>query len=334
VGEGGTKSSLERAVRSHQSPPLVLTLTLLICAYSHPLPPTPTPTYPLAPPLPVPTPPQSFPKTGEVYEGWWERGSRHGRGRLVNGEITGGKNSRFDGEFEKGRAIAGIGKMVYADKRGEREGSGGWYAGHLLKGLRHGPGVMVYGNGDIYDGEWKSHLRHGFGCMIKGDEIYEGIWVYDEAGDEGNPQWDPYLEIDPSILQERVREQVREVCHSFALPHGKIEIICACVGSDLLRTLLGGTLKPMLVELEALRERESKLLALDDLDAAHELAAIRHQGKAVYTRCHAIVSDRAWDALPEAARYGCGRVHVIFGVCLHCNARPYFLEARLECTLM
>jgi len=245
---------------------------------------------------------ESFSESGEVYEGWFVRGKRHGKGCLVNGYDTGGRNSRFEGEFDMARTVSGVGKLMYGHARGQGKGSGGWYAGHILKGMRHGAGVMVYPSGDIYDGEWKSNLRHGYGFMIKGKEMYEGVWVYDDAGEEGDPLWVPYLELDDTILQERVCEQLREVCGQFALAYGTIEILCYTVASQLLKPLLHGSLQPLLAELKAVQELESRLLALDDVDAAHQLVAVRLQGKSVYTRSHALITQRAWDALPQPAR--------------------------------
>jgi len=99
----------------------------------------------------------------------------------------------------------------------------------------------------------RTYHRHGYGFMIKGEHSYEGIWVYDEAGEEGAPIWEPYLELDASILQERVREQVRGMCSVLALPYGSIEIVCNLVPSEQLLSLLKGALKPLLSELTALQ---------------------------------------------------------------------------------
>jgi len=248
---------------------------------------------------------ETFPQTREVYEGHWVHGTRQGHGRLRDGADLGGLGSRFEGSFHKGLPVSGLGKIIYPHGRGvarPRPEAGGWFAGSLLRGMRHGPGVLVYGSGDIYDGEWKSNLRHGFGFMVKGQLSYQGIWVYDEAGEEGAPVWEPYLELDAAILQERVREQVRGMRQTLALPYGSIEILCFRVPNEQLLSLLNGSLKPLLTELSALKSRESVMLAEDDPDTAAQIVAIRHQGKAVYTRAHELVQQRAWDALPHAAQ--------------------------------
>jgi hypothetical protein len=221
--------------------------------------------------------------TGEMYEGWWVQDRRHGHGRMVDGQATGGKGSRFEGEFDKDLPVSGVGKLVYSSGgSGQRagRGGGGWYAGKIVKGLRFGPGVMVYGNGDIYDGEWKSDLRHGYGCMIKGELVYEGIFVYDSAGEQGDDaEWTDYIEFDDTILQERVRTQLRQACLNFALPDGRVEILCSCLQKELLKPFLNGSIKPMLVKLRALQEHESSLLALDDAETVDEVVKVRHQGK-------------------------------------------------------
>ena len=113
---------------------------------------------------------QTFPQSREVYEGWWQRGTRQGHGRLLNGADMGGLGSRFEGSFVKGLPVTGVGKVIYPLGRAMARQSaeaGGWYAGALLRGMRHGPGVLVYGSGDVYDGEWKSNLRHGSAFIIK-----------------------------------------------------------------------------------------------------------------------------------------------------------------------
>ena len=207
---------------------------------------------------------ETLPKTGEVYEGWWNRGVRQGRGRLVDGLATGGAGSRFDGEFARGLPVSGMGKLIYSATTSQQAGMCGWYAGKIFKGLRHGSGVMVYPNGDIYDGEWKSNLKHGYGCMISGALIYEGVFVYDTAGEEDHVEWEDYLEADSTILQERVRAQVLEACQRFALPVGHVQVLCAGSSVEQLEIFLRGTLKPLVAEVAALEARESLLLARDD----------------------------------------------------------------------
>ena len=58
-----------------------------------------------------------------------------------------GANSRFEGRFEKGRTVSGVAKWIYGC--GEHPGAGGWYAGRMLRGLRHGAGQYACAYADV-----------------------------------------------------------------------------------------------------------------------------------------------------------------------------------------
>jgi hypothetical protein len=82
--------------------------------------------------------------SGDVYEGQWLNGKRHG-----------------------------IGTYVWNFSRGQ-------YAGEWQHSYQHGHGVRTYPNGDEYDGEWQLDNRDGQGIMrhANGDQ-YNGGWIDD-----------------------------------------------------------------------------------------------------------------------------------------------------------
>ena len=55
---------------------------------------------------------------------------------------------------------------------------GSKYKGHMVKGLKDGPGVYEYANGDKYDGDWKEDKkqdREATFTYANGD-VYVGWW--------------------------------------------------------------------------------------------------------------------------------------------------------------
>lgn len=49
--------------------------------------------------------------------------------------------------------------------------------GSLLKGKRHGYGVLTSSKNELYEGLWKNDKKHGFGCFkYANGEVYKGNW--------------------------------------------------------------------------------------------------------------------------------------------------------------
>lgn len=93
-------------------------------------------------------------------------------GRPVSGyhEYTYPNGDVYEGEFKDGRRH-GFG--VFTER-----GTGNVYEGEWHRDLRHGSGVLTSGLKDfIYDGHWENDMRQGYGhCVIRGCETYSGNW--------------------------------------------------------------------------------------------------------------------------------------------------------------
>ena len=83
------------------------------------------------------------------YEGQWEHGMRHGRGKA---NFVGGL--QYEGQFQHDeRHVEG----AITSQNGRR------YEGQWEHGLRHGQGEHVYLDGSRYEGQWEQGKRHGKG---------------------------------------------------------------------------------------------------------------------------------------------------------------------------
>ncbi|CAB9510688.1 MORN repeat protein [Seminavis robusta] len=114
----------------------------------------------------------------EEYEGCFDMGQYHGRGRLrwkngdgYDGEYVQGKRHgqgtykwhdgrHYKGEFQDDMRH-GFGKFVYGQNQ-----NADWYEGSFVKGRREGQGRFVFSDGAVYDGGWKEGLYHGQGTLI------------------------------------------------------------------------------------------------------------------------------------------------------------------------
>jgi hypothetical protein len=153
----------------------------------------------------------------EVYDGQWQRGRRHGRGRCTyaDGSVYEGEwmSSQCNGWGEKTERDGAL----YAGKwvGGVRCGEGKWvaggppgvkirkevYQGQWLGNLRHGNGRCEWPSGTVYEGEWWEGFRHGVGRLSQphtGD-TFDGRWSRDQrhgfgtqryaSGDAYRGQW-------------------------------------------------------------------------------------------------------------------------------------------------
>ena len=131
---------------------------------------------------------------GIKYEGDFEMGIKHGRGKLVL------EGSVYVGEFENDE-MSGRGDMEWGDgKKYEGEWKGGmmhgdgvftWPSGKVYRGRyefgeKAGRGVMEWPNKRMYDGEWKGGKQHGTGRYVFFDKKKEklrargGQWEHGE----------------------------------------------------------------------------------------------------------------------------------------------------------
>ena len=142
--------------------------------------------------------------TGEVYEGEFRDGYRHGQGTLTspNGDtyakpccgcvavavpvwlcgcrcgcgrcglrltdVIGDGNDRYTGEWVRG---------VYHGKAQFTKLNGHKFVGRAVRGVVQGPGILVTTEGEKYKGEWKDNRRHGRGsCYFPDNSVYTGHW--------------------------------------------------------------------------------------------------------------------------------------------------------------
>ncbi|KAF4149226.1 MORN repeat domain-containing protein [Phytophthora infestans] len=121
---------------------------------------------------------------GDVYDGEWCDGVRHGAGKLTvaSPEMTRhGDVVQYVGEWMEGK-LHGIGSCKYKD--------GSEYSGAFNQGKRHGNGIHVMVSGDRYEGQWWQGLRHGQGVSFskssgttregtwkRGVEVSDGEWL-------------------------------------------------------------------------------------------------------------------------------------------------------------
>ena len=86
-------------------------------------------------------------KNGDIYEGQFSEGKRHGRGtyRFANGDI-------YEGEYRDGKRC-GFGRFSFA--------GGDVYEGEFRDNRYHGHGIFRFANGQVLEGEWANgvHLQ-------------------------------------------------------------------------------------------------------------------------------------------------------------------------------
>jgi hypothetical protein len=115
-------------------------------------------------------------KNGDVYEGEWLKGRRHGTG-VYRWRFGGSYEGDWDASYQHGRGIRTYrngdvydGEWSLDQRCGQglmRYGNGEIYDGYWLDGKRHGPeGHMTYACGDTYSGEWSDDQPHGDGVMV------------------------------------------------------------------------------------------------------------------------------------------------------------------------
>ncbi|CAF0786054.1 unnamed protein product, partial [Didymodactylos carnosus] len=115
--------------------------------------------------------------TGNLYEGMWVAGKRHGHGIFswANG------NGEYIGQWENG-VQSGHGIHVWYIVRAEESQYAlrNYYDGNFVNGRRDGYGVFYYSSGTRYMGEWKNDQKHGKGKLVlrNGTEV-EAEFSYD-----------------------------------------------------------------------------------------------------------------------------------------------------------
>ncbi|KAM6423907.1 radial spoke head 10 homolog B isoform 1-T1 [Liasis olivaceus] len=133
-------------------------------------------------------------KSGNIYEGQWERNLRHGEGRMR--WLT--SNQEYTGKWVNG-IQHGCGTHTWYLKRipGSQYPLRNEYVGDFVNGDRHGHGKFFFASGAMYDGEWVLNKKHGKGKLVfKNGRVYEGEFNYDHIAEC------PALQIDMTNMEE------------------------------------------------------------------------------------------------------------------------------------
>jgi len=102
---------------------------------------------------------------GDIYEGQYAMGKRHGTGNYTWIK----PKAKYSGEYVD-NLRNGEGIICYPD--------GGRYKGNFAVGKRHGHGTYVYPNGDAYTGEFANDLKHG-----------DGTYTFSATGSKKKGAW-------------------------------------------------------------------------------------------------------------------------------------------------
>eukprot|EP00948_MAST-09A_sp_MAST-9A-sp1_P003568 g3568.t1 len=118
---------------------------------------------------------------GDIYDGEWVDGKRHGRGTMVYRD-----GSKYVGEYENG-LFHGFGVMQWNTiKQGKLIFRGRKYEGDWKQGRKDGRGLYILGNGDSYEGDFVDDKYHGKGCyQYANGDVYDGDWVLGKWGGTG-----------------------------------------------------------------------------------------------------------------------------------------------------
>nr|XP_013806363.1 PREDICTED: radial spoke head 10 homolog B2-like [Apteryx mantelli mantelli] len=133
-------------------------------------------------------------KSGNIYEGQWEKNVRHGKGRMR--WLT--ANQEYIGQWEYG-IQHGFGTHIWFLRRMplSQYPLRNKYIGDFVNGDRHGHGRFVYASGAMYDGEWVCNKKHGRGKFIfKNGHVYEGEFIDDHIAEY------PAFQVDALNVQD------------------------------------------------------------------------------------------------------------------------------------
>lgn len=113
---------------------------------------------------------------GDIYDGEWLNGKRHGKGTLKFAD-GGGYIGEFDENFFHGFGMLTVAKSQHPLTKkwipGER------YEGEFVQGRKHGKGIAKTRDGDCYDGFFVDGYYHGKGtCAYANGDVYDGDWVH------------------------------------------------------------------------------------------------------------------------------------------------------------
>lgn len=133
-------------------------------------------------------------RSGAVYVGQFQRGKRHGSGRMTydaksyyegdwesdlphgTGTLDNANTGVYTGQWEKGRKH-GNGRMTWVNND--------VYEGNWAMDAMSGQGLLTFCNGFVYEGEFAQNAFHGLGKLSSFGNVYVGGWVSDRKEGTG-----------------------------------------------------------------------------------------------------------------------------------------------------
>lgn len=117
---------------------------------------------------------------GSSYQGDVVDGYRHGHGVFIDPTVP----CLYEGEWEHGLRH-GKGKITYDDA------GTNYYEGQWVEGARHGYGLLRYKSGNLYEGQWVWDRKVGRGTMnwFTLNQRYVGEWLNDRPDGSGEYTW-------------------------------------------------------------------------------------------------------------------------------------------------
>ena len=175
---------------------------------------------------------------GNVYEGQWQEGMRHGEGQqLYGGRLPDHFGADvYDGQWENdNRCEFAIAQLVYLLALcAQPPALPALLTSTCLslptaqqlptyyplprspacdpQACRSGKGKMTYGNGDVFEGEWANDMKNGRGVhyYTARRKVYEGTWQEDVAKcgtySELNPAADSHM---PALKLQNAQDVLR-----------------------------------------------------------------------------------------------------------------------------
>lgn len=143
--------------------------------------------------------------TGDVYEGDFVNGVRHGQGKyhFSNGDMYAGewcddemhgqgrmhyhKGMYYEGQWDHGRHH-GRGRYVWIEAREE-------YEGEFQHNDQTGWGRWIHANDDVYEGQFLAGVRHGQGRLVLSD----GTVAFEGLFESGKPVPDAGVMLPPGV---------------------------------------------------------------------------------------------------------------------------------------
>ncbi|CAD8058068.1 unnamed protein product [Paramecium sonneborni] len=144
-------------------------------------------------------------ENGDIYEGCWIHGKKHGLGILLlqNGTIIQGEwqndallDGRIiypNGDIQVGNQYTYANGIIFIgdDDYGiEKHPDGSIYTGEFHNGHKHGRGQFIYSDGSVYTGDFVEDLYSGYGELKYYNKIvYEGQWFNGQMHGLGTLKW-------------------------------------------------------------------------------------------------------------------------------------------------